>query len=125
MTAKADLNKLRKGLTKFLRPICDEGTWIETSSTHGNISCKYDGCSLNFTFPHRPSKTLHMGALYKQVQQKLASCGLRAPSKLKLKMVVPGDADYYLDQLFDFLEIQEKLFTAYSTTFSDGTGYSL
>ena len=59
MTAKADLNKLRKGLTKFLRPICDEGTWIETSSTHGNISCKYDGCSLNFTFPHRPSKTLH------------------------------------------------------------------
>jgi len=26
-------------------------------------------------------------------------------------MVVPGDGDYYLDELFDSLEEQEKLFT--------------
>ena len=42
-------------------------------------------------------------------------CGLRAPDKLKIKMVGPFDVDRYLDGLFDFLHTQEKLFSKKET----------
>lgn len=122
MTATADIKKLRKGLTKFLRPICDEGTWKETSKKHINISCKYQGCQLKFTFSLSP-KSGTINSVYQTVRKTLASCGVRPPSNLKLKMVLPGDGDYYLGQLFDFLDTQEKLFTDSNTGITESFGY--
>ena len=42
-------------------------------------------------------------------------CGLRAPDKLKIKIVGAFDVDRYLDGLFDFLHTQEKLFSKKET----------
>jgi hypothetical protein len=124
MTITAEIKVLRKGLEKFLEPIADKGTWNPGTTKHHRIRCKYDGCPLDFSFPKSPKKKLSMKAVYKQVKQKLAHCGLVPPSKLKLKMVVRYDTDYYLDQLFDFLEAQEKLFTGRpSTGVSAAKGY--
>ena len=122
MTATADIKKLRKGLTKFLRPICDDGSWKETSAKHINISCKYQGCSLKFTFS-LSQKSSTISAVYRTVKKTLANCGVRPPSNLKLKMVLPGDVDYYLEQLFDFLDTQEKLFTGSNTGITDSYSY--
>ena len=110
MSTDADISKLYKLLKKYLMPICDEGSWKERSGTHRRIVCKYKGCSLNFTFAHRPKGKTKMVNVYKQVRTKLEHCGLRAPDKLKVKMVGPFDVDRYLDGLFDSLDIQEKLF---------------
>ena len=32
--------------------------------------CKYRGCNLNFTFPHKPKGGLNMYRVYKQIRQK-------------------------------------------------------
>jgi len=123
MSKNTEITKLRKGLEKFLEPIVDEGTWKPRSNKHHLLRGKYKGCPLDFSFPLTPKPSLSMAAVYKQVRQKLAKCGLVPPSKLKLKMVVPGDVDYYLDQLFDFLDQQEQLSTSSNTGVLDANIY--
>ena len=123
MSKNTEITKLRNGLARFLQPIVDEGTWKPRSKKHHLIRCKYKGCPLEFTFPLSPKPNLSMVAVIKQVDLKLAKCGLFRPSKRKIKMMVPGDVDYYLDQLFDFLEEQEQLSTSSDTGVGDANRY--
>lgn len=123
MSRRKEMKVLVKGLTKYLKPISDEGTWKERKGKHLNISCKHKGCHMHFTFPLTPSPS-GVSNTYGMVRRKLANCGL-SDERFTAKMITShSDTDYSMDEFYRFLEKQERLLTKVEGIFREDVGPS-